>query len=344
MGKETTIVVAEVVEARRAVGYRVETVFGAASVAGKEPGALATLLGQCVALDIAEGALTLAVHHCRDAVVVDVAQTVFGKDEVVAGIDIAIVLDDGSVTAGDAHGADAGRLTNPAGQGGVEKLYEDLSYIMAYPFIEYRAGEMSELPGFDAENGQLAFAFICHGSEVTTIFMRQYAFDDGCELDILAPDLLVEVIDVERVVGIEVVDNTHCVPFYPVFLQQFNTPHDFVKGRLTTPRAAILVVELLRAVDADADKPMVVVEESAPLIGKQRTVGLQTVLDNASARVLTLQCQGTLVEADGAHQGFTAVPSEEHLWLCLRLNILTNEGFECGIAHEEVAVVGLCSI
>ena len=47
--------------------------------------------------------------------------------------------------AGLGHGADARLRTYPVGQGRVEQLDEEISYILAYPFVKQGAEEVSPL-------------------------------------------------------------------------------------------------------------------------------------------------------------------------------------------------------
>lgn len=43
--------------------------------------------------------------------------------------------------------------------------------------------------------------------------------------------LFEKVIEVQRIVSVEVIDNGHCIPFYIVFFQQIDTLHHFHEGR-----------------------------------------------------------------------------------------------------------------
>ena len=46
------------------------------------------------------------------------------------------------------------------------------------------------------------------------------AFDDRCELNVAGTNLLIEMIDVERIVRIEIIDHPHGIPFHSMFLQK----------------------------------------------------------------------------------------------------------------------------
>ena len=152
------------------------------------------------------------------------------------------------------------------------------------------------------------------------------------------------MIDIERVVGIEVVDDTHHVPLHAVLLQQLYATHHLVEGGLSATRTAVFIVKLLGAVDGEADEPVVLVEELTPLVGEQGAVGLEAVVNLSSAGVAALQLQHFLVEAERAHQRLATVPGEKHLRLCLRFDILLDERLQRGVTHQRVGLIGLMGL
>ena len=83
-----------------------EAVFRTASVAGEPHLTVAAVLGQRVALAAPELQLAFGVDEVPERRVGDVAEVVVGFDEVVAGVDVAVVLQRHGGTAGlgeDAH-------------------------------------------------------------------------------------------------------------------------------------------------------------------------------------------------------------------------------------------------
>ena len=171
--------------------------------------------------------------------------------------------------------------------------------------------------------------------------MGQHALHDGCELEIAATDVLEEAVELQRVVGVVVVHHGHAVPFHLVFVQQLYAAHHLDERGLSLPVSAVLVVELLRPVDGHAHKPMVVVEEAAPLVGEHRAVGLYAVVYRPAAGVLALQVHGLAVESERAHQRLAPVPGEEYLWLRLRVEVLLDEAFQQLVAHHLLGVIGI---
>ena len=140
--------------------------------------------------------------------------------------------------------------------------------------------------------------------------MRCNPFYDRSELDIAGTYLFKEIIKLKGIVGVEVVHYRHRVPFHPMFFQQVDALHHFDERRLSKPVFAVLVVKLLRTVDGHAYQPIVLFEELAPFVGKQRTVCLYAVINRPAVGVLFLQFHSLFVEGQRAHQGFSAMPGE----------------------------------
>ena len=112
---------------------------------------------------------------------------------------------------------------------------------------------------------------------MSPVGMRGDAFNNGGKLNVVAVQLLKEVVKLQRIVCIVVVHDGHGVPLYVVLFQQVYSLHYFDERGSSLFVPAVFVVKLLRTVDGDAHQPLVVVKEPAPLIGKQCAVGLYAV-------------------------------------------------------------------
>ena len=113
--EEAAVAGAEVVEARLAVGGLEETVLGAAAVAGESHLAASAVVGKGVAFGGAELALLGAVDHFGKRLLAKVAELVLRVNEVVAAVEIAVVLDGEGVAAGFGVDSDAARSAEPFG-------------------------------------------------------------------------------------------------------------------------------------------------------------------------------------------------------------------------------------
>ena len=155
--------------------------------------------------------------------------------------------------------------------------------------------------------------------------MGTYTLYNRCKLDVVAVNFLEEMIEVQRIVCVEVIHYGQGVPFYPVFLQQVDALHYLGERRASLTVLAVLIVELLWPVDGHAYQPVVLFEEFAPLIRQQGTVGLDTVVDGTSPGIFLLQFHYSLVEAERTHQCFSAVPGKEYLWHGLRADVFADK-------------------
>ena len=109
-------------------------------------------------------------------------------------------------------------------------------------------------------------------------------------------------------------------------------------------RPTICIMELLWSINGYADEPVVFTKEGAPFICEQRTVGLQAIVYLTSSGIAALQVQHLPVKTQGSHERFSAMPCEEHLPLCLRFYILTNECLQGHITHIEATMVAMIGV
>jgi len=163
---------------------------------------------------------------------------------------------------------------------------------------------------------------------MSAVGVAHRALHDGRELQILAAVLLEEVVEVEWIVGIEIVHHRHGVPLHTVPLQQAYAVHHFLPCLSARRGAAELVVKFLWSVDGDAHEPVVLAQEATPLVVEQRAVGLYRVGDTPAHAVLALQLHRFSVERQWAQQRLAAVPGEEDVGRGLCLNVLSGELLE----------------
>ena len=332
----------EVVESRFAIRSACEAVLRTFAVAGKEEVALLALFGEGIRLHGSELRLSGRIEHCGEGGVLDVAQFEFGKYEVVATIDVAVVFHDGCVSACACHGAYARWVAHPIAERGVEDLYKHAAHVLAHPFVEDGAEEVAPLFGADGEVGERKVgACVLDVCKVAPVRVWTNSFNDGRELQVLATDALEEIIEFERVVGVEVVDNSHGVPVHAVLVEQAYALHDAMEGGKPCAIAAVLVVKLLRSVDRHAHQPTFAFEEFAPFVREQRAVGLNAIADDAPLSVALLQFHSALVEVERTHKWFTAVPREEHFALRLRTDVLLDEFFEQVVGKRLLPLFGI---
>ena len=113
MSEELMVSLAEIIQSRLTVLGRSKAVLRALAIAGKEELALLTLAGKEALFVLTEFLLSVTVHHFHERLLVNISELEFGKDEVVARIDIAIEFDDTGVSASLRHRADTGLFAHP---------------------------------------------------------------------------------------------------------------------------------------------------------------------------------------------------------------------------------------
>jgi len=107
--------------------------------------------------------------------------------------------------------------------------------------------------------------------------------------------------------------------------QQRSGLHHLVPGRRAALGRPELVVQVLRAVEAQADVEALRLEEARPVLVEQHAVGLQVVLDAlAGLAVAVLQRDHLLEERQPHDRGLAALPGEHHLVAGLRLDVLAD--------------------
>ncbi len=148
------------------------------------------------------------------------------------------------------------------------------------------------------------------------------ALDDRDELDEVGLQLVAEeAIDLDRMIGVRGVDRAQDVDVDAVPVQALPAAHHVVERALAAFVDAVGVVHLARAVDAQADEDLVLLEERAPLVVEPRAVGLDRVGDLLSGPLILPHVLDRALEEVEAHQRrLAALPADDDLGSGLRLD------------------------
>ncbi len=165
-------------------------------------------------------------------------------------------------------------------------------------------------------------------------------FDDGDELHPLRAQVVAEEpIDVASVALVGRVDRAQDVELHPVAAQQPPPVHHLVPGALRPPVDTVGVVQLLGAVDAEADEEVVLGEELAPLVVEQDAVGLERVLHHLVGPAVLLDQLDRLAKELDAHQGrFATLPGDGDVRCPVRLEQLADVRLQRGGRHAALVV------
>ena len=308
MPVEPEIALAEGAEAGFAGFGAVEAVLRALAVAQVQVLAAEAFRRQGIALVDAELHLPGRLHHRPDGGFGDVPEPILRVDEMVAGVEVPVVLDDGVAAAGAVVGAGAGHHAAPVRQGGVEQAHEGPSHVVPHPVVEDVAHELAEAQGGDRPGGE-ARAF-GRGGDDATLF---HVFDHRHELHIPAAERLQEAVHFQPAALGDLVHRGHRVEFDPMGPQEPDAADDLVEGARAAPVLPVLVVDVAGTVDGNAHKEAVLPQEIGPFGGEEGAVRLQGVEDRLPVGILPFQFHRLPVEVQPEHQRLAAVPVEGDL-------------------------------
>ena len=134
------------------------------------------------------------------------------------------------------------------------------------------------------------------------------------------------------------VDGAQHVELGAVLLEQARRGLDLVEDRATGAVVAVGVVQLARAVDAQAHEDVVLGEEGGPLVVEQGAVRLDGALDlPAGGQRVALDLERSAEEVEAHERGLAALPRERHERHLLRLDRLANERLHDLVGHALVA-------
>lgn len=134
--EEASVSLAQIVETGLSIGCDGETIFRTLAVAKMQPPTAAALSGQRVALVLSEFLLLGAVHHFKDSLSSDIPKPILRENKVIAGIEVSIVLYDGSMATCTRHRAYTRFNTDRIRECGVEKLNKNTSDVITNPLIK----------------------------------------------------------------------------------------------------------------------------------------------------------------------------------------------------------------
>ena len=275
---------AQVVQPRLAIWGMDEAVARAFAITGEQHFALAAVLGQAVELVLSEFTLLVRRNQLDQVSLLNIAQQECWLDEVVAGVQVAVVFQGEGVAAGGLEDAQAG-LAHPVCQCGVKGLHEDLAHVAPHPLVEDGDEEMpvllwangalgDQLADLCVERavaaGSFAPTLVSHGQRLCGC-----PLDDRDELHVLRFQLVAEeVIDIQWVVCIGRMDGAQDVYVDAVLQQEMPAAHHLLEGAGAALIDPVGIVQRLRAVHAQPDQEAVLFEESRQFVVNLGAVGL----------------------------------------------------------------------
>jgi len=332
--EEALVTGAQVVQPGFAIRGLDEAVFGTFAMASKTHIAVQAVLRQVFAFIQPEPGLVLGADHLQHVLLPDVAQQVIRLDEVVTGIQVAIVLECQAVTASLIENTHARRThPHPVAGGRLEGLHKHFAHVILDPLIEDLDQEAAKLLWTHRAVGD------CVAYIVDVVAIRVDALDDRDELDPAGADFITqELIYLPGMVAGDPVYGDQDVVLHLVLLQQPQSTHNLIKGALVTLVDAVGIVEALGPIQAEANQEIVLLEELAPLIVQEGAVGLHGVFEGHSRFAVFLLVFDRLAEKIYPHKGwFAALPGHRDLGAAVGLDQLLDIYLENLFRHAEVA-------
>ena len=340
---------AEIVLARLAVLAEYEAVFGAAAIAPVAYLATLALPGQRVALVLAELALLGRGDHGEHVGLVDVAQQVLWFDEVIARVQVTVVLQRRAVAAGGR--VDTQHVAAEEGlERDIEQLHIDLTHVTSHPFLEHIDQEAAVLFGAHRPFGDQVAGLGIEQALLAGHFAPALvgnadgllggALDDGDELDPLRAQFVAkEAVDRPPMVLVGGIDGTQDVEVDLVTAQRLPALHHQIEGALAATVQPVGVVQLARAIHTQADQKVVLLEEAAPVVVQQQAVGLEGVLDRLPGPAVLLdQLDRMLKEFEFHQRRLAALPGHRDFGHAVRFEQLADVGLERGRRHPALVV------
>lgn len=218
----------------------------------------------------------------------------FFFDEEIAAECIAVVLDDDVVIALRAEGALGVSRTEAVRQDAVEDTDADFFDAEFKPAVKDSVEKGAVLVGCYAVRSDLP----------CKIF-----FDARYELEVFDLTGGEEIKQLIGIVNVSIIEQDEDVELDIVFSAFFYSCDDFIKSTFTGAVFAIMVVVILRTIEAYADEELVFGKESAPIVVEEYCVCLEGVGNHlAVGAVFLLQGDKFFVKVKPHQSGFAPLP------------------------------------
>jgi hypothetical protein len=243
---------------------------------------------------------------------IQISQFKLRSYEMIAGIYIPIGLHHRDFAAFLPEDAKAVILAHGRCQGFFDDLNPDPADIIGFPFIKDSA---EKVPEFFRIN---AIRFIHHRKK--THISRSDSFE--------------KTVDFKGMVHIMAVDHTQDIMGNPVCFQEGQALHHPGMGSLSRPGEAALIMEVLRAIQAQPHGKPRLIKKRAPGFIQQGPVGLDAVLDEDMSRLMFfLEPQGSFKKIQTCQGRFPAMPGKADKGAGMGLDVPADIGFQDIIRH-----------
>ena len=290
-------------------------------------------------------------HHVAQRLLLDVAQPVLRVYVMVAGIDAAVVLDRNALAAELAVDAGLCRHPHVLHDQRLAEADQHLAVVAGEPLVPHLGKEIAVLVGIDGPRRHHRVRVV--GFRLRRADDRQprgvprlrrgrleaLDLDNRDELQVGRAQLAAqEAIDVERPRRVVAIDARQRVERHAEPLEHLRRGIHGVERRRAALGDAVLVVDLLRAVDGEPHEEAVLLQEPRPVLVEQRAVGLQVVLDPLSGfRVFPLQRDDLSKELEAEQRRLAALPREDQFIGGHACDVVSDEALQDLVVHVPAA-------
>ena len=259
-----------------------------------------------------EGPLRRTLEELDQGRLPDIPEAMVCVDEMVAGIEISVVFNDGNISADWPEKAQ--RMLLPESRPGcfLEDLHFNPADVPAQPVIEDSAEKIP--PGFSRH---------CIGADTSRPI--RMLFNQRQKSQVRSFDLFKKSVDFERVPDIMGVHHAQNIGRNAVLPQKFISAHCLLEGGLSGPGDAVSVVHLPGTVQTEPHGKALCGQKTAPLLIEEGAVGLHAVGDKpASGLMFSLQGHN-LPEVVRAQDGWLSpMPGKTDDLIRRRVDVLDN--------------------
>jgi hypothetical protein len=269
-------------------------------------------MGQAGMLLPSEASQGIPAHEGFKGNGIQISQSKLRSYEMIAGIYIPIGLHHRDLAAFLPEDAKAVILAHGRCQGFFDDLNPDPADIIGFPFIKDSAEKVPEF--FRINAGR----FIHHWKKA----------------DISCSHRFEKTVDFKGMVHIMVVDHTQDIMGNLIGFQEGQALHHPGMGPLSRPGEAALIMEVLRAVQAQPHGKPRRFKKFAPGYIQQGSVGLDAVLDEDMSRLMFfLEPHGPVKKIQACQGGFPAMPGKAYHRAGMGLDVPADIGFQDIVRH-----------
>ena len=256
----------------------------------------------------------------------------------VAGVEVAVMFDRKCLPAFRRKDAETLWYLRPRFECNVKDLHKDAAHVATHPLIKDRREKPAVLQRLDRPLRDIGLLLRegLEQNEAVRIRLLGLLLYDGDELQVLAADLLEKAINLLCIVGILAIDNSQGIELNAVLFQNPKSAHYVRMGWLPSLVDSISIMQLFRTVYGKTDEKFIRRQELAPLVIKQRAVGLEAIVDPLAICVFVLQFDDVLEKWYAEQCGLAALPCKTYFLARLRLDVLADVGVEHGFAHAKL--------